>query len=344
MDRKAAGARVAAAGARARARTAAIVVVVAGTAVLTTQVREACAQGAWPVKPVRIVSPYPPGGANDILARILAQKLGETLGQSFLVENRAGAAGNLGAELVAKAAPDGYTLLMGQASNLTINVSLMPKMGFDPVRDFAPVTLVASTPNLLVVHPSLPVKTVRDLVRLARARPGALNYASSGSGTAGHLAGELFKRQAGIDMVHIPYKGAAPALTDVVAGHAQLYFTSPISAQPFTRSGRLRMVAVTGLKRSASMPDIPTVAEAGFPDFDVVSWWGLLTPAAVPREVINRLHAEVTKAIALPDIRAKFAEQGADPLTSTPEQFAAYIQSEIAKWGRLIRELGVRSE
>ncbi|MBC7780408.1 MAG: tripartite tricarboxylate transporter substrate binding protein [Proteobacteria bacterium] len=298
----------------------------------------------YPSKPVRLISPYPPGGANDILARILGQKLGETMGQTFLIENRAGAAGNLGAELVAKASPDGYTLLMGQASNLTINVSLMTRMPFDPVRDFAPVTLVATTPNMLVVHPSLPVRTVRDLVVLAKSKPGALNYASSGSGTAGHLAGELFKRVAGVDMVHIPYKGAAPALTDVVAGHAHLYFTSPISAQPFVKGGRLRRVAVTSLKRSSSMPDIPTVAEAGFADFDVVSWWGILTPAGASKELIARLHAEIIKALALPEIRAKFAEQGADPASSTPEQFAAYIQSEIAKWGRLIKELGVKPE
>jgi tripartite-type tricarboxylate transporter receptor subunit TctC len=241
--------------------------------------------------------------------------------------------------------PDGYTLLMGQASNLTINVSLMAKMPYDPVKDLAPVTLVASTPNLLVVHPSLPVKTVKDLVTLAKARPGALNYASSGTGTAGHLAGELFNRAAGVKMVHIPYKGAAPALTDLVAGHVHLYFTSPISAQPFTRSGRLRPVAVTSLKRSPSTPQLPTVAEAGFGDFDVVSWWGVLTPAGAPKEVIGRLHAEIVKAIALPDIRAKFADQGADPAASnTPEQFAAYIQAEIVKWGRLIKELGVRPE
>ena len=292
---------------------------------------------AWPVKPVRFVSPYPPGGANDVLARILAQKLGETMGQPFLVENRAGAAGNLGAELVARAAPDGYTLLMGQASNLTINVSLMAKMPYDPVKDLAPVTLVASTPNLLVVHPSLPVKTVKDLVALAKARPGALNYASSGTGTAGHLAGELFNRAAGVKMVHIPYKGAAPALTDLVAGHVHLYFTSPISAQPFTRSGRLRQVAVTSLKRSPSSPDLPTVAESGFPEFDVVSWWGVLTPAGAPKEVISRLHAEIVKAIALPDIRAKFSDQGADPAASnTPEQFVAFQAAEFARWKKVI--------
>jgi tripartite-type tricarboxylate transporter receptor subunit TctC len=298
----------------------------------------------YPSKPIRFVSPYPPGGANDILARIVGQKLGESVGQQIVIENRAGATGNIGAEVVAKAAPDGYTILMGQASNLTINVSLMSKMPYDPVRDFAPVTLVATTPNLLVVHPSLPVRTVKDLVVLARAKPGSINYASSGSGSAGHLAAELFKRVAHIDMVHIPYKGAAPALTDVVAGQAQLYFTSPISAQPFVKAGRLRMVAVTSLKRSPSMPDIPTVAESGYPDFDVVSWWGILTPAGVPKDIIARLHTEIVKVLALPEIKAKFADQGADVASDTPEQFAAYIKTEIAKWARLIKELGVKSE
>jgi tripartite-type tricarboxylate transporter receptor subunit TctC len=305
----------------------------------------ACAAHAqtYPAKPIRFVSPYPPGGANDILARIISQKLSESLGQQIVIENRGGATGNIGAEYVAKAAPDGYTILMGQASNLTINVSLM-KMPYDPVKDLAPVTLVATTPNLLVVHPSLPVRTVKDLVVLAKSKPGSINYASSGSGSAGHLAGELFKRVAHIEMVHIPYKGAAPALTDVVAGQAQLYFTSPISAQPFVKGGRLRMVAVTSLHRSPSMPDIPTVAESGFPDFDVVSWWGVLTPVAVSKEIITKLHSEIVRVLALPETKSKFADQGADVASNTPEQFAAYIKSEIAKWGKLIKELGVKSE
>jgi len=297
----------------------------------------------YPSKPIRFVSPYPPGGANDILARIISPRLGEFLGQQLVIENRGGATGNIGAEYVAKAPPDGYTILMGQASNLTINVSLM-KMPYDPVKDLAPVTLVATTPNLLVVHPSLPVKTVKDLVALAKVKPGTINYASSGSGSAGHLAAELFKRVAHIEMVHIPYKGAAPALTDVVAGQAQLYFTSPISAQPFVKGGRLRMVAVTSLKRSPSMPDIPTVAESGYPDFEVVSWWGVLTPAGVSKDVLSRLHTEITKVLALPETKTKFADQGADVASDTPEQFAAYIKSEIAKWGKLIKELGVKSE
>ena len=310
---------------------------------LAVGVNEVAAQ-TYPAKPVRLVSPYPPGGANDILARIIGQKLGEHFGQQIVIENRAGATGNIGAEFVAKAAPDGYTILMGQASNLTINISLMGKLPFDPVRDFAPVTLVATTPNLLVVHPSLPVRTIKDLVVLAKGKPGTINYASSGSGSAGHLAAELFRKVAGVDMVHIPYKGAAPALTDVVAGQAQIYFTSPISAQPFVKGGRLRMVAVTSLQRSPSMPDIPTVAESGYPGFDVVSWWGVLTPAAVPREIVGKLHTEIVRILALPEIKARLADQGADAASNSPEQFAAYIKSEITKWAKLIKELGVKSE
>ena len=299
---------------------------------------------AYPGKPVRLVSPYPPGGANDILARIVGQKLGENLGQQIVIENRGGATGNIGAEFVAKAAPDGYTILMAQASNLAINISLMGKLPFDPVKDFTAVTLVATTPNLLVVRPSFPVRTVKDLVVLAKSKPGAINYASSGSGSAGQLAAELFKKVAGVDMLHIPYKGAAPALTDVVAGQAQIYFTSPISAQPFVKGGRLRMVAVTSLKRSPSTPDIPTVAESGYPDFDVVSWWGIVTPAGVPKEIVAKLHAEIIKVLALPEIKARLADQGADAASNTPAQFAAYIKSEIAKWATLIKELGVKSE
>lgn len=311
--------------------------------VLLALVSTADAQ-SWPAKPIRIISPYPPAGANDLLARIIAPKLSEQLGQPVVVENRAGATGNIGAELVAKAPADGYTLLMGQAGNLTINISLMAKIPFDPVRDFSPVTMVASTPNVLVVHPSLPVRTVKDLIALAKAKPGQINYATSGIGSPGHLAAELLNKSAGIRLVHIPYKGAAPALLDVVAGNAHLYFTSAVSAQPFIPSGRLRMVAVASAKRSPSLPEVPTVAEAGFPEFDVSSWWGVVAPASTPREVVIRLQTEIHRVIALPEIRAKLAEQGLDIATNTPEQFAAYIKSETAKWAKLIREVGVKPE
>jgi tripartite-type tricarboxylate transporter receptor subunit TctC len=296
----------------------------------------------YPSKPVRMIVPYPPGGATDILARVIGQKLGESLGQQIVVENRPGATGNIGAEVAAKAPTDGYTLLMGQASNLAINISLMGKLPYDPIKDFAPVTLVASTPNVLVVHPSLPVRSIKDLIALAKAKPRAINYASSGNGSPGHLAAELFKKMAGIDMVHIPYKGAAPALNDVVAGQASLYFTSPLSAQSFVRAGRLRMIAVTSAKRSASMPDVPTIAEAGFREFDMTSWWGVLAPAGVSREIIGRLHGEIARILGTKDMKERLAGQGADAVSCTPEEFGAYIKSEISKWARVIKDSGAR--
>ena len=310
---------------------AALIVVAAGTA----------AQG-YPSKPIRLIVPFPPGGATDILGRIIGQKLGESLGQQVVVENRPGANGTIGAELAAKAAPDGYTLLIGQAGNLTINVTLQGKLPYDPVKDFAPVTLVASTPNLLVVHPSLPVRSVKDLIALAKARPGAINYASAGNGSPGHLAAELLKKMAGINMVHIPYKGAAPALTDVVAGQASLYFTSPISAQALVKAGRLRAVAVTSARRSAALPNMPTIAEAGFPEFDLTSWWGMLAPAGVPRDIINRLHTETVRILNQPGVKERLDALGADAVSNTPEEFAAYIKSETAKWARIVRESGAR--
>lgn len=320
--------------------------VMRGAAVVLAGVLVVVATGAaaqsYPVKPIRLIVPYPPAGATDILGRIIGQKLGESLGQQVVIENRPGASGVIGADLAAKAAPDGYSLLVGQAANLAINISLMGKLPYDPVKDFAPVTLVAATPNLLVVHPSLPVRSVQDLIALAKAKPGAINYASAGSGSPGHLAAELLKKTAKIDMVHIPYKGAAPALTDVVAGQASLYFTSPISAQPFVKSGRLRMVAVTSAKRSPSLPDVPAVAEAGFPEFDLTSWWGILAPAGVARDIIERLHGETIRILNLTDVKQRYASLGADAVTNTPEQFAAYIKSEIAKWAKVVKDSGAR--
>jgi tripartite-type tricarboxylate transporter receptor subunit TctC len=297
---------------------------------------------AYPAKPVRLIVPYPPGGGTDIFARTLGAKLGEAFGQQIVIENRPGAGGVIGAEVAAKAAPDGYTLLIGQASNFAINQHLMSRLPYDPVKDFAPVSLIAGSPNLLVVHPSLPVRTVKDLVALARARPGSINYASAGNGSPGHLAAEYFKKVAKIDMTHVPYKGAAPALMDVIAGHASLYLTSPIAAQPHVRSGRLRQVAVTSAQRFPPLPDVPTIAESGYPQIDVTSWWGLLVPAGVSKEIIARLHAETVKALNTAEMRERLAGQGANVMTNTPEQFAAYIKSEIAKWGRIVTESGAR--
>jgi tripartite-type tricarboxylate transporter receptor subunit TctC len=300
---------------------------------------------AYPAKPVRLIVPFPPGGTTDLLARTLAARLSESLGQQVVVENRAGATGNIGADAAAKSAPDGYTLVIGQASNLAINPTLMGRqLPYDPVKDFAPVTLLASTPNVLVVHPSLPVRSVRDLVALAKAKPGTINYATSGNGSPGHFCAELLNKLAGIRMVHIPYKGAGPALIDVVGGHASLYFTSMPSAQPFVPSGRLRVIAQTSVVRSPSMPDLPTVAEAGYPGYDITSWWGVLTPAGVPKDIAGRLHTEIVRIANTAEVKERLNGMGTDVVTNTPEQFAAYIKAEIAKWAKVIKDTGVRLE
>jgi tripartite-type tricarboxylate transporter receptor subunit TctC len=294
----------------------------------------------YPSRPVRLIVPYPPGGGTDIFARLVGAKLSEALGQPFVIEQRPGAAGVIGADVAAKAAPDGYTVVIGQASNLAINVSLMKKLPYDPVRDFAPITRVAMSPNLLVVHPSLPVRSVKDLVALAKARPGAINYASAGSGSPGHLAAEYFRKIARIDVVHIPYKGATPAMLDVIAGHVSYYFTSPVSAQPLVAAGRLRQVAVTSAKRFPPLPDVPAIAEAGYRDIDMVAWWGLLAPAGTPADIINRLHAPAVKALNAPDLKERLASQGAMVYTDTPAEFGAYIKSEIANWAKIVAASG----
>jgi tripartite-type tricarboxylate transporter receptor subunit TctC len=299
----------------------------------------ASAQG-YPVKPVRLIVPYPPGGGTDIFARLVGAKLQETLGQPFVIEQRPGAAGVIGADAAAKSAPDGYTIVIGQASNLAINASLMKKLPYDPVQDFAPITRVAMSPNLLVVHPSLPVRSVKDLVALAKARPGAINYASAGNGSPGHLAAEYFRKIAKIDVVHIPYKGATPAMLDVIAGHVSYYFTSPVSAQPYVAAGRLRQIAVTSAKRFPPLPDVPAIAEAGYKDIDMVAWWGLLAPAGTSTDIINRLNAAAVKALNAPDLKGRLASQGAMVYTDTPVEFAAYIKSEIANWAKIVSASG----
>jgi tripartite-type tricarboxylate transporter receptor subunit TctC len=299
---------------------------------------------SYPAKPIRLIVPYPPGGGTDIFARILGAKLGDALGQQVVIDNRAGAAGVLGADTAAKAAPDGYTLVVGQASNLAINQHLMSKLPYDPVKDFTPITLIATSPSLLVVHPSLPVRSVKDLVALAKARPGAINYASAGNGSPGHLAAEYFKKLTKTDIVHIPYKGATPAMLDVIAGQASLYFTSPVAAQPYVKSGRLRQIAVTSAQRFPPLPDVPSIAEAGYREFDITTWWGLLAPAGVAKEIIARLNADAVKALNTPEMKERLASQGALVVTDTPEQFAAYIKSEIANWGRIVAISGARTD
>ena len=299
---------------------------------------------AYPTKPVRFVIAFSPGGPSDILTRLVGTKLSEAMGQPFVFENRPGAGGNIAGEFVAKAPPDGYTLLMGNNSILATNASLYKKMNFDPVKELAPVALLASQPNILVVHPSLPVKSVKDLVALAKSRPGQLNYASSGSGAAAHLAAELFKSSTGVSMVHIPYRGAGPALADMLAGQCQVMFATALSVQPHIKSGRLRPLAVTTSRRSATFPDLPTVAETGVKGFEATTWHGVVVTAGTPQAVIDRLNAEINKILKMPDMRERLRNQGAEIIGGTPQQFAAYIQAEIPKWAKVIKDSGATAD
>jgi tripartite-type tricarboxylate transporter receptor subunit TctC len=293
----------------------------------------------YPSKQMRIIIPFPPGAATDISGRFVAQKLGEAFGQQPVPDNRPGANGTIGLELAAKAAPDGHTLVIGQTGNLAISPGLT-KVGYDPVRDFAPISLVISSPHLLAAHPSLPVRSLKELIALARSRPGQLNYASTGSGSAGHLGMELVKKATKMDIVHVPYKGGIPGLMDLAAGHVALMFTSVLSTSQV--GDRVRRIAVGSLKRSPSLPDVPTIAESGYPGFEVISWWGILAPAATPKDIVARLHSEIVKAMASPDARKRIGGLGADIQTNTPAEFAAYIRSEQAKWTQAIKDSGAR--
>jgi tripartite-type tricarboxylate transporter receptor subunit TctC len=304
----------------------------------------AVAEGSFPDKPVRFVVGFTPGGPSDILARALGGKLADAWRSQVVIENRPGAGGNIAAEVVAKSAPDGYTWLLGNNSILATNQSLYRALGYDPVRDFAPVALVAIQPNILVVNPDVPAKSVRELIALAKSRPGRLNYASSGSGAAAHLAGELFKSMTGVDMVHVPYKGAQPALTDVIAGQAQLMFATSASVIPYIKAGRLRALAVTGAKRSASVPDLPTVSEAGVPGFEAITWHGVVVPAATPPALIERLNRDIVAALGQRDLRERLEALGAEIAAGTPRAFADYIAAEIPKWTQVVKDSGARAE
>jgi tripartite-type tricarboxylate transporter receptor subunit TctC len=298
----------------------------------------------YPSKPIRMIVAYPPGGGTDIVGRMVAQKLGETLGQGIVVENRGGASGNIGTEIAARAAPDGYTVLMGNVAPNAINVSLFKNLPFDPVADFAPVSLVASTPNILVVHPSTPARTVKEVIALAKAKPGTLNFASAGVGSSSHLAGELFRILAGAEIVHVPYKGAGPAMVDVLSGQVQLYFATMPAAMPHVKSGKLVPIAVTSARRSPALPDAPTIAESGVPGYEAATWYGLLAPAHTPATAVARLHENIVKILGDAALRQKLVDQGFDPVGDSPEEFAAYIKSEIAKWGKVIRDADIRPE
>ncbi|MBI3938874.1 MAG: tripartite tricarboxylate transporter substrate binding protein [Betaproteobacteria bacterium] len=298
----------------------------------------------YPSKPIRVVVGFPPGGTNDILARMIAQKLTENLGQAVIVDNRPGANSIIGSELVARSAPDGYTLLLNSVVH-AINAGLYKKLPYDPVNDFAPVILLASGQLVLVTHPSLPVNSVKQLVALAKARPGEINYASTSSGGSPHLAMELFKTMAGgLKIVHIPYKGTGPAFTDLLSGQVPLMFSPLLPALPHIKAGKLRALAVGSSKRAPVVPEVPTMAESGLPGFEASAWFGVFAPARTSKDVVGRLNAEIVKILQVPDLRGRLSSQGADPIGSTPEQFGDYVRSEIAKWARVIEASGARAE
>ena len=298
----------------------------------------------YPSRPIRMIVPFPAGGTADLLARQIGQTMGEALRQQVVIENRTGAGGNIGADLAAKAKPDGYTLLMGTVSTHAINPNLYPKMPYDSVKDFAPVAMVARMPNLLVLHPSVPATNVAELIALAKARPGTLAFASAGNGTTQHLAGELFKKMADVDMIHVPYKGNAPAVTDLVGGQVQVMFDNiPVSLQQ-VRAGKLRALAVTGPARSPVLPQLPTVAEAALPGYNITSWFGLYAPSGTSPQIIERLNREANKALASEPIRRRLTDQGIEPAGGTPGQFAEFMRTELVKWGKIVRESGARVE
>ena len=303
----------------------------------------AAAQQAYPSKPVRIISPFPPGGGNDALCRIVAQKLVEGLKQQVIVENRAGANGIVGTEVAARSAPDGYTIVLIPSGH-AVNATLYRKLPFDSIRDFAPITLAGSSPLVLAVHPSLPVKNVKELVALARARPGQLTYVSAGVGASGHLGGALFETLTGTKMVHIPYKGMALAITDLMSGQVSLTFGTSLSVIPHARSGRLRALATTGARRSPALPDLPTVAEAGVPGYEASLWYGFVGPARLPPEVVRRLNSAIVAVLGLPDVRDRLASQGVDPQPTTPEEFAQLLASDVERWAKVIQRAGIQPE
>ena len=299
---------------------------------------------SYPSKPIRLIIPFPPGGSTDILGRSLAQKLSEAWGQQVLVDNRGGAGGTIGADLAAKAPADGYTLLMGHIGTLAVNVSLYPKLSYDPVRDFAPVSMVALVPNVLVVHPALPVKNVTELIAYAKANPGKLNYSSGGNGSAAHLAVEYFKLQTKTEIVHVPYKGTGPSVTDLIAGQVSMTMTGAPAVMPHVQSGRLRALGVSSPQRIPALAQIPTVAESGVPGFDATQWYGVVAPAGTPKDVVAKLNAEIRKIMQSKEMLDRLNTEGAISAAGTPEQFDAYIKSEIARWGAVVKAAGMKAD
>jgi len=301
------------------------------------------AEAQYPVRPIRIVTPYAPGGTTDILSRIIAQHLTQSLGQQVIVDNRGGGAAQIGSDIVAKAAPDGHTLMVTPSGSHTSNPSLYRKLPYDTVKDFAPITLIAWVTNLIVTHPSSPINTVQDLIKLAKAKPGTLSYASSGNGTVAHLSAELLKSIAGIDLVHVPYKGGGPALAAIATNETTVMFAALPSATGFLQGKRIKPLAVTSPKRVAALPDVPTVAEAGVPGIGVMEWYGALAPGGTPRAVIDKLNAEIVRIINKPDVHARFADLGADPVGNSPQEFEKQIRSDIAMWAKVVKSSGVQA-
>ena len=298
------------------------------------------AQSAWPNKPVNLVVPFPAGGGTDAFARPLAAQFSKVTGKTLVIDNRGGAGGTVGASYAAKGAPDGYTLFMGTVGTQSINASLYKKMPFDPIKDFAPLTRVANVPNLLVANPQQPFKTVPEMIAYAKANPGKINFGSPGNGASPHLSGELFNAMAKVELTHIPYKGSAPAVTDLLGNQIAIMFDNLPSVIPHVRSGKLRAIAITTAKRSPELPDVPTIAEAGVPGYEAMSWFGLLAPAATPAPVLAKLSGALAKVLANPEVKKKIVDQGGEPVNETPAQFAAFIQSESVKWGKVVKSSG----
>ncbi|HKA46104.1 MAG TPA: tripartite tricarboxylate transporter substrate binding protein [Burkholderiales bacterium] len=296
----------------------------------------------YPAKPVRIIVPFPAGGGSDIVGRILAAKLAEQLKQQFIVDNRGGAGGSIGTEAAARAAPDGYTMVLASTSEIAVNPAIYSRLTYDTVRDLAPIALIASTPVVIVVHPSLPAKSVKELIALARARPGDINMASAGNGTFTHLSGEFFKSLTASSMTHVPYKGAPVALTDLAAGQVQIMFSSLPAAVAFINAGKIRPMAVSTARRTESFPDVPTVMESGVPAYEVVYWYGTFMPAATPKEITGQLFGETERALRAPDVMASLAKQGAAPGTMTHPQFMDFVKAEHARWGKVARATGIK--
>lgn len=322
--------------------------IVARQIVLVAVVAASCvgaahAQQPFPLRPVRLIVPFTPGAINDLIARLLAAKLAEGWGQQVVVDNRPGAGTLIGTDLVAKATPDGHTLLLVSAA-FAINPTLYAKLPFDPVRDFAPITLVGAAPFVMVVAPSLPVRSVRELVALAKSKPGQLSYASTGIGATAHLVGEMLKTAAGISLVHVPYKGFAPALTDVIAGQVQVTYGTYSTLAPHIQAGRVRALAVTSAKRSQLTPDLPTVAEAGYPNFNATAWWGVVAPARVPAAIIQKLQADLAAIVRQPEMRERLAREGVDVAANPPSEFGAFIREEIQRWGVAVKQSGAKPE